>query len=137
MSVLRWQTRHERPVHVYGHPERLGAMAEEVLPPLFELAKTEGLPTITLAEFYSWWARREATDMRTAFDPMSGELHISFHGGTELPIEIFAGDRDVIVRMSEHRYFAPAASRVLVTGSSEEGAARANVAAGARGERSC
>jgi peptidoglycan/xylan/chitin deacetylase (PgdA/CDA1 family) len=56
---LEEQVRLGRPVHIYGHPEVLGAVAEEVLPAVFERVERLGLPKLTLDELATWWERRE------------------------------------------------------------------------------
>lgn len=104
MSALRWQILRRRPAHFYGHPERLGAMAEQVLPPMFELAEAESLPILTLAEFCDWWTRRESTNMEMAFDPGTGKLRVSVLGSDDIPVEVFTGGRDCLVEMSGASY---------------------------------
>jgi peptidoglycan/xylan/chitin deacetylase (PgdA/CDA1 family) len=59
---LEEQVGRGRPVHVYGHPEVLGAVAEQVLPPLVARARALGLPILTLDELARHWeARRRAS----------------------------------------------------------------------------
>lgn len=74
LAVLRHQLRHGRPVHVYGHPKVLGAMAEEVLPPLFAEVAAAGLPSMTLGGFYEWWRTREQAGLRLELDRKAGEV---------------------------------------------------------------
>jgi peptidoglycan/xylan/chitin deacetylase (PgdA/CDA1 family) len=91
MSVLQHQAHHERPVHLYGHPERLGALAEQVLPPLFDRARAAGLPTLNLAQFCAWWMRRERVAMQLAVDRTTGEVHISCARSAQVPLEFWDG----------------------------------------------
>lgn len=74
LAVLRHQVRRGRPVHLYGHPQVLGAMAEEVLPPLFAEATAAGLPSMTLGGFYEWWRAREQAGLSLEFDGRAGEV---------------------------------------------------------------
>jgi peptidoglycan/xylan/chitin deacetylase (PgdA/CDA1 family) len=53
------QVRHQRPVHVYGHPEVLGEVAAAVLPPVIRRAEQAGLPKLTLVQAVNWWEQRE------------------------------------------------------------------------------
>ena len=48
-----------RPAHVYGHPEVLGGMADEVLPALSAAAARHALPRMTLGQYAEFWQQRE------------------------------------------------------------------------------
>lgn len=73
-AVLHHQVRLGRPVHLYGHPEVLGAMAEDVLPPLFAEVAAAGVPSMTLGRFYDWWRAREQASLRIDLDRGAGEV---------------------------------------------------------------
>ena len=60
LAHLEAQVRRGRPVHVYGHPEVLGTMAEQVLPPVVARARTLGLPVVTLDDLARHWEARRA-----------------------------------------------------------------------------
>lgn len=113
-NVLRSQVRSGRPAHFYGHPEHLGAMAEQALPPLFELARDEGLPNMTLAEFCAWWAGREEAAMQMAYDRVAGELQISFRSGGGMPVEILSVEGTRAVRLDGQSFSLPSHSGPLV-----------------------
>ena len=51
LTALDRQAALRRPAHLYGHPEVLGRMAHEVLPPLFQAVARLGLPNMTVADF--------------------------------------------------------------------------------------
>ncbi len=87
LNVMGEQVRQGRPVHVYGHPEILGGMAEEVVPALAEAAKTYQLPVMTLGQFAGWWMDRASAGMSLAFDPVRREVGIGF-GGDPWPVEV-------------------------------------------------
>lgn len=53
------QVRLGRQAHVYGHPQVLGTMAEQVLPALSAVADRYALPRLTLAGYADFWLRRE------------------------------------------------------------------------------
>lgn len=53
-----------RAVHVYGHPERLGAIAEPLADQLAAFAARHQLPVWTLRDYAAWWERREAATVR-------------------------------------------------------------------------
>ncbi len=59
LSTIERQIEMKRPAHVYGHPEVLGEMADEVLPQIFSLARERALPSLTLGGFADWWGARE------------------------------------------------------------------------------
>jgi len=63
LTALERQVALRRPAHLYGHPEVLGRMAHEVLPPLFEAVTRLGLPSMTVADFAAWWIERDQTDL--------------------------------------------------------------------------
>ncbi len=76
LSVLARQVAFDRPVHLYGHPEILGDMADAVLPELFAAANSRHLPNMTLGDFADWWRRRDETSMTLAIDDVTGRLHV-------------------------------------------------------------
>ena len=63
LTALDRQVALRRPAHLYGHPEVLGRMAHEVLPPLFEAVARLGLPNMTVAEFAAWWIERDRAEL--------------------------------------------------------------------------
>lgn len=120
IAVLKRQVRYGRPVHVYGHPERLGGMAAEALPPLFKLARAEGLPTMTLTEFCEWWARRERVGMGLHLDRAAGELHASFGEDMDaedtggMPVEVVNTEQRQAARVGKQRVSVPLGSAAAV-----------------------
>ena len=63
LTALERQVALRRPAHLYGHPEVLGRMAHEVLPPLFDAVARLGLPNMTVADFAAWWIERDRTEL--------------------------------------------------------------------------
>jgi peptidoglycan/xylan/chitin deacetylase (PgdA/CDA1 family) len=57
---LEDQVERGRQVHIYGHPEVLGPMAETVIPAIADRAEHLGLPRLTLDEIARRWRVREA-----------------------------------------------------------------------------
>lgn len=49
-----------RPAHVYGHPEVLGQMIDDVLPALDAAATRHALPRMTLGQYAEFWQQRES-----------------------------------------------------------------------------
>lgn len=90
LTAMRTQVRHGRPAHVYGHPEVLGDMAEEVLPAMCALADELELPRTTLGDYADFWIRREQLTPRVRVD--SGTAH--------LVIDVPVGDLPVLVDSS-------------------------------------
>lgn len=79
--VIERQAARGRPAHVYGHPEVLGAMADEVLPRMFATARALGLPHQTLGGFAAWWSEREKAGMRLRWDADRGRMDAEFDSG--------------------------------------------------------
>ena len=75
LSALARQSALGRPVHLYGHPEVLGALAGAVLPELFAAARDAGLPAMTLGAFADWWRRRGECGVTLAVDDATGRRH--------------------------------------------------------------
>lgn len=63
LAALDRQVALRRPTHLYGHPEVLGRMAQEVLPSLFLAVAHRGLPNMTVADFAAWWIERDRTEL--------------------------------------------------------------------------
>ena len=76
VTAMRRQVRRGRPAHVYGHPEVLGRMAEEVLPSLCALADDLALPRMTLGDYADFWGRREQLTPRVRVDRAKARLEI-------------------------------------------------------------
>ncbi|MEX0835710.1 MAG: polysaccharide deacetylase family protein, partial [Nitriliruptor sp.] len=83
------QVRLGRPVHIYGHPEVLGAVAGKVLPDVFRRVEQLGLPKLTIDETAIWWAKREKAELSTSLvaHPTTPELHLQ-RSDPEVGIEV-------------------------------------------------
>ncbi len=79
-SVARRQVALGRPVHVYGHPERLGPMADVVVPALARLARRTGSPALTLAGYAAFWAGRERARLTVHLDPATERVEVQTIG---------------------------------------------------------
>ncbi len=90
-TVLADQVRRNRPAHFYGHAEVLGAMAQEILTPLFAAVAARGLPVLTLSGLASWWERREATHFNAEFDLQERHLSVLMADGS-VPLEVSASE---------------------------------------------
>lgn len=90
-TILLDQVQRNRLAHFYGHPEVLGAIAKEVLVPLFkEVAVTE-LPVMTISGMVSWWERREETRFSAEYYPEKRHLSVRITEGS-VPLEVFPID---------------------------------------------
>ncbi len=80
VRVMEVQQRARRPVHLYGHPEVLGAHADAVVPALAREARSRGLLNMTLEEYARWWTDRESAGMRLRWRSEERTLHVRFDG---------------------------------------------------------
>lgn len=87
LTAMRTQVLHGRPGHVYGHPEVLGDMAEEVLPAMCALADDLGLLRMTLGDYADFWIRREQITPRVRIDSGTAHLVIDVPVG-DLPVRV-------------------------------------------------
>lgn len=111
LAVARQQVEAGRPVHVYGHPEVLGAMAEKVLPELFSACAAEHLRTMTLSDFAAHWAAREEAGMILRFDAQAGQMTVDY-AGHPFPIEVQSPhESDVTVTIAGETLPVPPSSR--------------------------
>lgn len=107
LAVLADQVRARRPVHLYGHPEVLGAMAATVLPAVFRAAADRGLPALTLGALADWWQRREAAGTRATWDRASRTLTVTHDLGAAWPTVVRAPvTADVLLAGRRHRVAA-------------------------------
>ncbi len=101
LSAIRAQVRHGRPAHIYGHPEVLGTMAEQVLSAVCSLGDELGLPRLTLGDYADFWIGREGLTPRVSMDTASRRAHVTV-GCTEIPLRLHtATPVDVIVDGSD------------------------------------
>lgn len=112
LNVLASQAQRGRPVHVYGHPEVLGAMADEVVPALADAAHERGIPSLSLAGFLDWWKERDAARLSLVVHRDEQEVEIGFEGEA-VPVEVWAAER-CVVRVNGRRTTAPAGAAALV-----------------------
>ncbi len=113
-AVLEEQVRRHRPAHFYGHPEVMGFMAEEILPPLFEQVSHLGCQSETLRGLAAWWKAREETEFTAEHDPDEPRLDIRVSRGT-VPLEVFARHR-LTVNDGTVTRTVPEGARLLVGG---------------------
>jgi len=92
LTAMHTQVRHGRPAHLYGHPEVLGSMADEVLPAMCTLADDLGLPRMTLGDYADFWIRREQVTPSVRIDPATAQLEI----------DVPSGDPAVLVESRSH-----------------------------------
>lgn len=64
LEHLERQVRRGRQVHLYGHPEVLGTVAEQVIPAVVTRARELGLPSMTLDELARHWSARRHQQVR-------------------------------------------------------------------------
>jgi peptidoglycan/xylan/chitin deacetylase (PgdA/CDA1 family) len=74
---LEEQVDRGRPVHIYGHPEVLGAVAEQVLPSLVARARALQLPFLTLDELAHYWEGRRHASVAAEVRSDAGQLSLS------------------------------------------------------------
>lgn len=96
LSALSRQSALGRPVHLYGHPEMLGTLAETVLPALFAAARDAGLPAMTLGDFADWWRKRSEGCVMLAVDDATGQLR------AETDAEALEACADVATQLTLH-----------------------------------
>lgn len=77
LQVLRDQAMRGRPAHLYGHPEILGTVADQVLPPVIATARELRLPILPLRDYAQWWAEREGSRLTLRWDPTGRRLRAS------------------------------------------------------------
>lgn len=87
LQALDRQVTRGRPVHLYGHPEVLGRMADAVLPPLVRRARELGLPDMTVGEFADFWIQRESVVPDVVLDVDQGVLDVRL-ADSEAPIDV-------------------------------------------------
>jgi len=87
LNVIGDQVQRGRPVHVYGHPEILGSMADEVIPALAEAVTAYQLVGMTLSQFAGWWVERASAGMRLTVDSDRRRVSIEFDGDPR-PVEV-------------------------------------------------
>jgi peptidoglycan/xylan/chitin deacetylase (PgdA/CDA1 family) len=80
LAVLEHHLGRNRPFHVYGHPEVLGAMADDVIPSVGAAAGEAGITSMTVSEYAAWWERREDAGMALSVDRSSAQVDVSFQG---------------------------------------------------------
>lgn len=82
LQVMAAQQTARRPVHIYGHPETLGAYADEVIPKLAAEARRRRLRPMSLGEYAAWWAEREQAGLQLSWQTREGRMLVSFrhHG---------------------------------------------------------
>lgn len=90
LTAMREQVRHGLPAHLYGHPEVLGGMADEVLPALCALADDLDLPRMTLGGYADFWSRREQLTPRVCVDAARTRLTVEVGSG-DLPVRVASG----------------------------------------------
>jgi peptidoglycan/xylan/chitin deacetylase (PgdA/CDA1 family) len=76
VRIVAEQVRLGRQAHVYGHPQVLGTMAEQVLPALSSVADLHSLPRLTLAGYADFWLERERLTPRVEVLP-DGSIDVS------------------------------------------------------------
>ena len=87
LSALERQLSLGRPAHLYGHPEVLGRMAADVLPPLVRRARELGLPDLTLGQYADFWLEREALRPVVTLERAGGVVHVQVNEAS-LPIDV-------------------------------------------------
>lgn len=112
LAVLDQQVRANRQAHLYGHPEVLGAMAAEVLPPVVAAARARGLHARTLGELAAWWERRGTAGVRARWDGPRRTLTVAYDG-EPLPVVVDAGEA-LEVRLDGGAYAVPAGAPALL-----------------------
>lgn len=90
LTAMREQVRHGLPAHLYGHPEVLGGMADEVLPALCALADDLDLPRMTLGGYADFWSRREQLTPQVCVDAARTRLTVEVGSG-DLPVRVASG----------------------------------------------
>lgn len=88
LTVMARQVRRGRPCHLYGHPEVLGALADEVVPALHEFAATHQVPALTLGGYADFWLRRETVTPQVHL--VEKKLSITI-GDVGLPVQVSGG----------------------------------------------
>ena len=79
VRAITEQVRLGRPAHVYGHPQVLGRMVDDVIPALSAAADRHSLPRLTLADYADFWLRRERLTPRVEL-MSDGSFEVSVNG---------------------------------------------------------
>lgn len=92
------QVERGRQVHVYGHPEALGPMAETVIPAIADRAEHLGLPRLTLDEIAGWWRVREAAAIDATWHrDENGTFRVDIvRTDTRVPVNLYLPDPSMI-----------------------------------------
>lgn len=104
-KVIRHQVDRNRPAAVYGHPQVLGAMVDDVLPHIFSTAQALRIPALTLGEFAGWWREREQAGMRLYWDGDRQHMRVRFDHAESWPVEVLRADRREVVHPAKERPF--------------------------------
>lgn len=87
VKAMDHQVRHGRPAYLYGHPEVLGRIVDDVLPPLVGRAREHGLADMTVGEFADFWMAREEAFPRVVLDREGAEMRVDV-SDINVPVDI-------------------------------------------------
>ncbi|MFG1706988.1 polysaccharide deacetylase family protein [Nonomuraea sp. M3C6] len=111
LAVMRRQLALGRPMHVYGHPEVLGGMADTVVPAMAAFALREQTPCLTLGAYAAFWQRREEAYPTVRYDLAAGTLQAS-PADSSLPLIIEVWE-PTNVRVRERETRLPAGTTLI------------------------
>lgn len=112
VRVIDRQIERDRPAYIYGHPEVLGTMADDVLPTLFA-AGIGRLTAMTVHGFYEWWATRETVTATLDYDADRGHLRARVMDQQSVTLELL--DHPTLeVDLNDNRFELAASDRSVV-----------------------
>jgi peptidoglycan/xylan/chitin deacetylase (PgdA/CDA1 family) len=110
LAVMRRQLALGRPMHIYGHPEVFGGMADIVIPALANFARGAQVPCLTLGDYARFWQGREQSFPTLRFDPAKSTLHASLRDPsppllveTWQPTNVRLGQRELHLPAGTHQ----------------------------------
>ena len=94
-AFISRQVHRNLPAHIYGHPEVLGRMADQVLPSLLEHVSEAKIPALSLGQYASWWQQRESIRIKAEFNRDDRILTIT-SSSDAIPVDVFPTEQIVV-----------------------------------------
>ncbi len=76
------------PVILYSHPEKFGAIADEVFPLLRQKLTGLKIWETTLSGFARWWIRRDRVDFAAEYQPETGQVTTTGIDGQDITVKV-------------------------------------------------
>lgn len=116
-QFARRQLRRGGPIHVYGHPERLGEVAEPLATCLSRLRREHRLPALTLSQWADWWHAREQVTVHVAPERTIDDIVVELAGADGHALHVKAGRSCTVRHDGRQTHLTPADGWVTLAGS--------------------